>query len=79
MKGMRKVVLLVAVLAVLALTAVPAFAQTTPTPILTDTADSLLDSVLGFIGSSGLGVIVAAGAIIGLFGVVMRKLKGAVR
>jgi len=35
--------------------------------------------VLGFIGSSGLGVIVAAGAIIGLFGVVMRKLKGAVR
>jgi len=78
-RGMRKLVLFVAVVGVLALTAVPAFAQTTPPPIMTDTADSLLDSVLTFIGDSGLGVIVAAGAILFLFGVAMRKLKGAVR
>lgn len=74
---MSKVVLVVAVVVVLALSAVPAFAQADP--IMTDTADSLLEAVLNFIGDSGLGVIVAAGAIIGLFGVTMRKLKGAVR
>ena len=75
---MRKFVVFVAVVGVLAMSAVPAFAQD-PAPILTDTADSLLDAVLNFISASGLGVVVAAGAIIGLFGVVMRKLKGAVR
>jgi type II secretory pathway component PulF len=74
---MSKAFLVVVVLAVLVVGAVPAFAQTPP--IMTDTADSLLESVLQFIADSGLGVIVAAGAIIGLFGLVMRRLKGAVR
>lgn len=74
---MGKFVLFVVVVAVLALSAVPAFAQAPP--IMTGTADSLLESVLQFIADSGLGIIVAAGAIIGLFGLVMRRLKGAVR
>lgn len=76
---MKRVVLLVAVVAVLALSAMPAFAQTDPQPIINETSTSLLNSVLSFIADSGLGVIVAVAAVVGLSSYALRRFRAAVR
>lgn len=76
---MKRLVVLVAVVAVLALSAMPAFAQTDPPPIINETSTSLMNSILTFIASSGLGVVVAVAAVFGLAGYALRRFRAAVR
>lgn len=76
---MKRVPFLVAVVAVLALSAVPAFAQSGPPPVINETSTSLLTSILTFISDSGLGVIVAVAAVVGLATYALRRFRAAVR
>ena len=77
---MKRIVFLVAVVVVLALSAMPAFAQgTTPPPVINETSTSMLNSILTFISNSGLGVVVAVAAVVGLAGWALRRMKAAVR
>ncbi len=71
-----KLAMVLVTVAVLALSAAPTFAQA---PVLTGTSTDLLDDVLDFISSSGIGIIIAAMAVIGLMRFVMRAFKCAVR
>lgn len=76
----RRAVLVVAAFTLSLVLAVPAFAQTsTPAPVIDQTAPELLNSGLGLIAAAGFGAVIVVGAVLWVFGLLIRRMKAGTR